>query len=314
MQPVGIVTDSHSGITQKMAKTLGVKVLPMPFYVGDECCYEGMDLTTDTILTPDGGSQGKVSEERIPTMSRQEFFEKMAAGMEISTSQPSPASVMELWDEALKEYENIVYIPISSGLSGSCSTAMMMAQEDDYRGRVYVVDNGRVSVLLYRSVLDALALVQKGYGAEEIKNKLEEFRAKMSIYIAVEDLTYLKKGGRITSTAASLGTILNIKPVLKFDVGALDVYKKCRGMKKARAEMLLAMKNEMENTFGEYYDRDEVYLLAASSADQETTDSWLSEIREFFPGKEVIYGDLPLGLCCHIGPGGLGIGCSCKVV
>lgn len=313
MQPVGIVTDSHSGITQKMAKTLGVKVLPMPFYVGDECCYEGMDVT-EGIPVHKSGRQGKVSEERIPMMSRQDFFKKMAAGMEISTSQPSPASVMELWDEALKEYEHIVYIPISSGLSGSCGTAMMMAQEDDYRGRVYVVDNGRVSVLLYRSVLDALALVQKGYGAEEIKNKLEEFRAKMSIYIAVEDLTYLKKGGRITSTAASLGTILNIKPVLKFDVGALDVYKKCRGMKKARAEMLLAMKNEMENTFGEYYDRDEVYLLAASSADQETTDSWLSEIREFFPGKEVIYGDLPLGLCCHIGPGGLGIGCSCKVV
>lgn len=314
MQSVGIVTDSHSGITQKMAKTLGVKVLPMPFYVGDECCYEGMDLTTDTILTPDGKDQGKMTEERIPTMSRQDFFEKMAAGTEISTSQPSPASVMELWDEALKEYENIVYIPISSGLSGSCSTAMMMAQEDDYRGRVYVVDNGRVSVLLYRSVLDALALVQKGYSAEEIKNKLEEYRAKMSIYIAVEDLTYLKKGGRITSSAASLGTILNIKPVLKFDVGALDVYKKCRGMKKARTEMLLAMKNEMENNFREYYERDEVYLLAASSADQETTDSWLSEIREFFPGREVIYGDLPLGLCCHIGQGGLGIGCSCKVV
>ncbi|MDE6685741.1 MAG: DegV family protein [Lachnospiraceae bacterium] len=313
MQPIGIVTDSHSGITQKIAKTLGVKVLPMPFYVGEECCYEGLD---DMDETSGAGSAGQVnaSEERIPTMSRQEFFEKMAAGMEISTSQPSPASVMELWDEALKEYEQIVYIPISSGLSGSCSTAMMMAQEDDYQGRVHVVDNGRVSVLLYRSVLDALELIQKGYSAEEIKNKLEEFRAKMSIYIAVEDLTYLKKGGRISSAAASLGTILNIKPVLKFDVGTLDVYKKCRGMKKARIEMLLAMKNELENTFKEFHDRDDIYLVAASSADRETTDSWLAEIREFFPGKEVLYGDLPLGLCCHIGPGGLGIGCSCKII
>lgn len=313
MQPVGIVTDSHSGITQKEARSLGVKVLPMPFYVGEECCYEGLDDMGGSHEAESAG-RAKVSEERIPTMSRQDFFEKMAAGMEISTSQPSPASVMELWDEALKEYEHIVYIPISSGLSGSCGTAMMMAQEDEYQGRVHVVDNGRVSVLLYRSVLDALALAQKGYSAEAIKNKLEEYRAKMAIYIAVEDLTYLKKGGRISPTAASLGTILNIKPVLKFDVGTLDVYKKCRGMKKARAEMLLAMKNEMEHTFGEYYKKDEVYLLAASSADQETTASWLSEIREFFPGKEVIYGDLPLGLCCHIGPGGLGIGCSCKVI
>lgn len=309
MQSIGIVTDSHSGITQKIAKTLGVKVLPMPFYVGDECCYEGLDDTDEA----SGGGRVDASGERIPTMSRQVFFEKMAAGVEISTSQPSPASVMEIWDEALKEYEQIVYIPISSGLSGSCSTAVMMAQEDDYQGRVHVVDNGRVSVLLYRSVLDALALVQEGYSAEEIKNKLEEYRAKMAIYIAVEDLTYLKKGGRISSAAASLGTILNIKPVLKFDVGTLDVYKKCRGMKKARTEMLLAMKNEMENTFKEFHDRDDIYLVAASSADRETTDSWMAEIRDFFPGKEILYGDLPLGLCCHIGQGGLGIGCSCKV-
>lgn len=288
-------------------------MLPMPFYVGEECCYEGLD-DMDGSSGIGSSERGNASGERIPTMSREAFFEKMAAGMEIGTSQPSPASVMELWDEALKEYEQIVYIPISSGLSGSCSTAVMMSQEDDYRGRVHVVDNGRVSVLLYRSVLDALALVKQGYGAEEIKRKLEEFRAKMSIYIAVEDLTYLKKGGRISSAAASLGTILSIKPVLKFDVGTLDVYKKCRGMKKARAEMLLAMKNEMENHFKEFNERDDIYLLAASSADRETTESWLAEIREFFPGKEVLYGDLPLGLCCHIGPGGLGIGCSCKVV
>lgn len=303
MQPIGIVTDSHSGITQKMAKTLGIMVLPMPFYIGEECCYEGLDLPAEEMEDM----------EKIPTISRQAFLEKLEAGTTVSTSQPSPASVLELWDKALKEYEKIVYLPISSGLSGSYQTAMMLAQEDDYEGKVFVVDNGRVSVPLYRSVLDAIDLMKAGCSAEEIKDKLEKARADMVIYVTVEDLGYLKRGGRISGAAASLGAVLNIKPILKFDVGTLDAYKKCRGMKKARVEMLEALKNDLESKFKDAYEKNEVHILAASSADAETTESWINEIKEFFPEKEVLYGELPMGLTCHIGPGGLGIACSCAV-
>ena len=300
MQPIGIVTDSHSGITHKMEKALGILVLPLPFYVGEECCYEGM--------------AGEVIDgEKVPSITREDFFQQLAAGVSVSTSQPSPASVMEWWDKALKEYEKILYLPISSGLSGSCQTAMMLSREDEYDGKVFVVDNGRVSAPLHRSVLDALELIKDGYSAEEIKDKLEAARADMVIYVTVEDLGYLKRGGRISGAAASLGAVLNIKPILKFDVGTLDAYKKCRGMKKARAEMLEALKNDLETKFKEAYEKDEVHILAASSADAETTESWINEIKEYFPGKEVLYGDLPMGLTCHIGPGGLGIACSCAV-
>ncbi len=288
MKSIGIVTDSHCGMTAEEAKRLGVRVLPMPFYINNECFLEGVSL------------------------SREAFFEKLASDAAVSTSQPSPADVMALWDDALNEYEQILYMPISSGLSGSCSTATALAMDEPYEGRVHVVDNGRVSALLHCSILDALELIEEGYSAAEIKKILEDARADMVIYIGVETLEHLKRGGRISPATASLGTLLNIKPVLKFDVGNLDTYQKCRGMKKARAAMIEVMKKELETRFAESYQNKEIYLLAASSADQEGIDSWVAQIKEAFPDLDVLYDDLSLGLCCHIGQGGLGIGCSCK--
>ncbi|MBQ7774897.1 MAG: DegV family protein [Lachnospiraceae bacterium] len=288
MSSVGVATDSHSGIVPEVAQKLGVQVLPMPFYIDEECYYEEVSIT------------------------REEFFEQLNGGKLVSTSQPSPESVMGLWREGLQKYEEIIYIPMSSGLSGSCNTAKMLAQEAEFKGKVFVVDNGRVATPLHRSILDALELVEAGYNAAQIREMLEAARDKMAIYIAVETLEFLKKGGRITPATATLGTLLNIKPILKFDTGILETYKKCRGMKKARREMLEAMKQEFETTFRDEYERGEVYLMAATSADEETTKEWIAEIEAFFPGMKVQCDKLSLGLSCHIGEGGLGIGCSCK--
>ncbi len=288
MGKIGVATDSHSGILPEMAKELGVMVLPMPFYVDEECYYEEVSIT------------------------RKEFFEQLNAGKKVSTSQPSPEAVMEFWTEGLKEYDQIIYIPMSSGLSGSCGTAMMLSQEEEFDNKVFVVDNGRVSTPLHRSIMDALEMVSEGYSAEKIKEILEAEKEKMSIYIAVETLEFLKKGGRISPATAAIGTLLNIKPVLKLGVGVLETYKKSRGMKKAKKEMLEAIKMDLETTFREYYEKGEVYLLAASSADEETTNAWLAEIQAAFPDMEIMCDNLSLGISCHVGEGGLGVGCSCK--
>ncbi len=288
MKAIGIITDSHSGITQKEAKQRKIQVLPMPFYVGDECCYEGVSLT------------------------RQEFLEKLRLGTEVKTSQPSPAEVLRIWDQALQEYEKVLYIPISSGLSGSYATSLMLAQEEPYAGRVLVVDSGRASAILHRMVLDAQELIEEGYSAEEIRKVLEDSRDKMVIYIGVQTLENLRRGGRITPAAAALGTILNIKPVLQFDVGTLDVFRKCRGFAKTKKTMLEAMRHDLETRFKEWYDRGEISLLAASSAPPEETEKWVGEIKAAFPELEVMCDDLSMGVSCHIGYGGLGIGCSCR--
>ena len=219
---------------------------------------------------------------------------------------------MDLWREGLKEYESLLYIPMSSGLSGSCNTAKMLAEEDEFAGRIFVVDNGRVSTPLHRSILDAIELVKSGYSVDKIKEILENAKSNMSIYLSVETLEHLKKGGRITLATAAIGTLLNIKPVLKLDVGILETYRKCRGMKKARREMLDALKHDFETIHREYFEKGEVYLLAASSADEETTRGWIEEIRAAFPGMAVVCDKLSLGLACHTGEGALGVGCSCK--
>ena len=288
MKKIGVCTDSHSSITQDEAARLGVRVLPMPFYIGEDCYLEDVSI------------------------SRAELLGKLAGGADVSTSQPSPTSVMEFWDGALAEFEQIVYLPISSGLSGSCAAAQAMAREDGYEGRGFVVDNGRVSTPQHRAVLDALELVSEGYSAAKIKDILEAARAEMVIYIGVETLKYLKKGGRISPAAAALGTVLNIKPVLKLDVGTLDTFQKCRGFGKAKKAMLEAVHHDLETRWREYHERGEVYLLAASSASPEDTEAWVREIREEFPGMEVLCDELSLGVSCHIGPGGLGIACACR--
>ncbi|MGN1157021.1 MAG: DegV family protein [Agathobacter sp.] len=288
MHSILVATDSHSGLSQKAAKELGIKVLPMPFFFGEECYFEEVSLT------------------------REAFFERLNAGEAVSTSQPTPDSVIEFWREGLKEYKTILYVPMSSGLSGSCNTAMMLAQDEEFEGKVFVVDNGRVSTPLVRSLMDALEMVQEGMSAAEIKEVLEAEKEKMSIYIAVETLEYLKKGGRISAATAALGTMLNIKPILKLGVSLLDTYKKSRGMKKAKKEMLEAIQSDLENEFKEYYDRGEAYLLAATSANEQETAEWVAEIKEYFPGMDVLAGNLSLGICCHTGEGALGVGISCR--
>ena len=175
-------------------------------------------------------------------------------GTDVSTSQPSLVDVAEMWKEMLKEYEEIVYIPLSSALSGSCMAAMAMANEDEFAGKVFVVDNGRVATPMHRSVLDAVEMTEKGYSAAEIKKILEETREKMTIYIGLSTLEYLKKGGRVSSVTALAADVLNIKPVMHFSTGTLDTYQKCRGMKKARKVMIDAMKHELETNFREEYE------------------------------------------------------------
>ena len=288
MHSILVATDSHSGLSQDAGKELGVKVLPMPFYFGEDCYYEEVSLTRDS------------------------FFERLNAGEKVSTSQPSPEAVMDFWREGLKEYESIVYIPMSSGLSGSCNTAMALSMDDEFEGKVFVVDNGRVSTPLVRALMDALEMVEEGLSAAQIKEVLESEKDKMSIYIAVETLEFLKQGGRISATTAAIGTLLNIKPVLKLGVGLLETYKKSRGMKKAKKDMLDAIKQDLEVTFKDYTDKNEVYLLAATSADAETTAAWVEEIKAAFPGMEVLSGNLSLGICCHTGEGALGVGISCR--
>lgn len=290
MSKIGIATDSHSGISPALAEEMGIRVLPMPFYVEEECFYEEVSIT------------------------RAAFFEQLNADKKVSTSQPSPDVVMEFWREGLKVYDEIVYIPMSSGLSGSCGTAMMLAQDDEFEGKVFVVDNGRVSTPLVRSIMDAQEMVEEGLSAEKIKEVLEAEKEKMSIYIAVETLEFLKKGGRISATTAALGTALNIKPILKLGTEVLETYKKSRGMKKAKKEMLDAIREDLEVTFKEYHDRGDAYLLIATSADEATTNAWVEEVKDAFPGMDVLAGNLSLGICCHTGEGALGVGVSCKPI
>ena len=286
MKSIGIITDSHSGITQEEAKQLGIWVLPMPFYIDGECYLEGINLT------------------------REEFFEKLEGGSVIATSQPSPADVCDVWDWALKEFEKVLYLPLSSGLSGSCETAMALARDEQYEGKILVVDHGQISTPLHQMVFDTLELIEKGYSAEQIKEILESGKDRMMIYIGVETLEYLKRGGRVTPAAAAIGSVLNIKPVLKLETGKLDSFKKCRGFSKVKKTMIEAMKQEMDTRFADALADGQLRLLAASSADKEETENWGKEIEDAFPGMKVFCDPLSLGVSCHTGAGALGIGCS----
>ena len=286
MKPIGIITDSHSSISQKEAKKLGIWVLPMPFYIDGECYLEGVTLT------------------------REEFFEKLENGAEIATSQPSPADVCDVWDWALKEYEKVLYMPLSSGLSGSCETAMALARDEAYEGKVLVVDHGQIATPLHQMVLDTLEMIEKGYSAEEIKEILENGKDRMMIYIGVQTLEYLKRGGRVTPAAAAIGSVLNIKPVLKLETGKLDSFKKCRGFGKARKAMIEAMQAEIAEKYADAKADGKLHLLAASSANEEETAAWINEIKEAFPDMEVFCDPLSLGVSCHTGTGALGIGCA----
>lgn len=288
MKKIGIVTDSHSSLSPAEAALLGVHVLPMPFDVDGQSYLEGVDLT------------------------REQFFAYQRAGAQIGTSQPSPASVTALWDRVLTECETLLYMPISSGLSGSCQTAMALAEDPPYAGRVFVVDNGRVGTPLHRSILDALELIDRGLSAAECKAALEKARGDLVIYVAVETLEYLKRGGRISAAAATVGTLLNIKPILHLTTGKLEPYKKARGMHRACETMLESIRSDLAIRFQEAHARGDVHLMAAGSADAETTAKWLRQIEAAFPGMPILYDDLSLGVSCHTGEGALGIGLSVR--
>ena len=280
MGKIAIVTDSNSGITQDEGRELGVSVLPMPFYINDVMYLEGI------------------------TLSQEAFYERLKNDETISTSQPSPAEVCGLWDNLLKEYDEVVHIPMSSGLSASCDTATMLAR--DYDGKVEVVNNQRISVTQRQSVLDALVLRDAGKSAAEIKAKLEEEKMESSIYITLETLKYLKKGGRITPTAAAIGTVLNLKPVLQIQGEKLDAYAKVRGKKQAKRIMLDAIHKDIETRMGGEVNMDNLHIAAAYTPG-EGVEQWLEEIRREFPDKEIIVDPLSLSISCHIGPGALAV-------
>ena len=236
MERIAIVTDSNSGITQKQGRELGISVLPMPFTINGKTFYEDINLT------------------------QEEFYERLAAGADISTSQPTAGDVIDLWEKLLKEYDSVIHIPMSSGLSGSCGTAVMLS--NDFDGKVQVVDNQRISVTMRQSVLDAVALAGQGKTAVEIREILERDKMESSIYIMLDTLKYLKKGGRITPAAAALGTILNLKPVLQIQGEKLDAFTKARNVKQGKKAMIEAMKRDIETRFADGSEQP-VYLEVA---------------------------------------------------
>ncbi len=279
MGKVAVVTDSNSGITQARGKELGIFVIPMPFYIDGELYFEDITLT------------------------QQSFYEKLEADCEISTSQPAPGDVMSMWDRVLEEYDQLVYLPMSSGLSGSCQTAIMLS--DDYDSKVQVIDNQRISVTLEQAVYDAMKLAEEGKTAEEIKAILEEEKLDASIYITVDTMKYLKKGGRVTPTAAALGTVLNIKPVLQIQGEKLDSFSKVRGMKAAKRTMIKALSDDLATRFADK----KVKTCVAYTGAREDAEGWIQEVKEQFPDYELIENPLSLSVSCHIGPGAIGIGC-----
>jgi len=283
---IAVVTDSNSGITQKQAKEYGLNVLPMPFFIDGETYFEDIDLT------------------------QEQFYQKLEGKAEISTSMPAVGTVTELWDQLLKEYEGIVHIPMSSGLSSSCETAMMLSQE--YNGKVQVVNNQRISVTQKQSVLDALKLAEEGKNAEEIKKYLEEVKYDSSIYIMVDTLYYLKKGGRITPAAAALGTLLKLKPVLQIQGEKLDAYAKARTVKQARSIMIDAIKSDFAKRFGDETGSN-MHIFVAYTKDKETALDFKAQLLEAFPGQDIDVDPLSLSVACHIGPGSLAVACSKKL-
>ncbi len=283
---IAIVTDSNSGITQAQAKELGIYVLPMPFMINNETYYEDITLT------------------------QEEFYRRLAEGADVITSQPTPESVMNLWDELLQDYDEIVHIPMSSGLSGSCQSAIMLAQ--DYEGKVEVVNNQRISVTQRQSALDALQLSKQGMNAPQIKEFLEQDKFNSSIYIMLDTLYYLKKGGRITPAAAALGTILRLKPVLQIQGDKLDAFAKARTVSQGKSIMINAIRSDMEKRFGGATP-DNIWLEIAYSYDREAALQLKEEVQAQFPGFEIHVDPLSLSVACHIGPGSLAVACCKKI-
>ena len=287
MSKIAIITDSNSGITQKQAEELGIYVVPMPFMINGQDYFEDINLT------------------------QSQFYEKLAEDADVSTSQPTPDSLMTLWDKVLKEYEQIIYIPMSSGLSGSCQSAYMIAQEE-YEGKVFVIDNQRISVTQRQSALDAKEMAEAGLSAEAIRDKLMETKMESSIYIMLDTLHYLKKGGRITPAAAALGTLLRLKPVLQIQGEKLDAFAKARTTAQGKNIMINAIKSDIENRFGGM-DKGDFWIAGAYTNNLDAALEWKKEVEAAIPGFDMYLDPLSLSVGCHIGPGALAVTVTRKI-
>lgn len=278
MDKIGIITDTNSGLTAELAKQHDIMLMPMPIMVNGDEYFENVDI------------------------SQAEFFKYLEGGAAVSTSQPAPGNVMLMWDEALKTYDKIIYVPMSSALSGACESAKLFAQ--DYAGRVLVVDNRRISVSLKQSVLEADKWRREGLAAEKIVQRMTDSALDASIYITVSDLNYLKRGGRITPSVAAIGTVLNIKPVILIQGGKLDTFKKVRGPIAARNTMIEAIRSDIETKF-----KDKPFTMyVAYAGDEQMGLEWKAFVETKFPEYEIHMDPLPLSIACHTGPGTVGIG------
>lgn len=279
MSKVKIMTDSNSGITQHQGKELGVEVLPMPFFIDETQYFEDI------------------------SMSQEDFYQALLDDkVNVSTSQPSPEAVMEVWTGLLSEYDEIVHIPMSSGISSSCATASMLADEEEFEGRVFVVDNQRISVTQRRAVLQAKELADRGYSGKEIYDILMRDKFQSSIYIMVDTLKYLRKGGRLTPAVAAIGTVLRIRPVLQIQGERLDSYAKVKTLKQAKSTMIKAVASDLENRFADCGD---MYIDIAHTQNREEAERFREELLQVFPGHDIYIDDLSLSVSCHIGPGAL---------
>ncbi len=291
MSKVAIITDSNSGISQAEAGKLGIYVVPMPFIIDGQTLFEDINLT------------------------REQFYQKLADGADVSTTQPSPEYIMNLWNNLFDEgYNEIVHMPMSSGLSGSCSTAMALSKEDEYDGKVFVVDNQRISVTQRQAALDAKQMADAGMSAKEIHDKLMEMKFESSIYIMLDTLKYLKKGGRITPAAAALGTILKLKPVLQIQGEKLDAFAKARTLNQAKTLMINALKSDIETRFGG--DVNDIWIEIAHTENAAEAENFKEDILKMwpeYPAENIVTDHLSLSVSCHIGPGSLAIACSKKM-
>ena len=288
MAKVAVVTDSNSSITQREGEEIGVFVIPMPFYIDEKQYFEELDLTQEA------------------------FYEFLGKGADIKTSQPAPENVLELWDDLLKTYDEIVHIPMSSGLSGTVATAMALASDVPYAGKVFVVDNQRISVTLRRAVIDAVNMANAGMDGESIRQKLLEEKSFSSIYIMMDTLYYLKKGGRITPAAAAIGTVLKIKPVLQIQGEKLDAFAKVRNPKQGRDIMIKQILNDCSTRFNDPTGS-RMHIDIAYTFDKDTAMDFKTQVETAFPGHDIEVRPLPLSVACHIGPGALAIASSRKV-
>lgn len=280
MSKIAVITDTNSGLSEEYANKLGIYLLPMPFYIEGDLKYEGIDF------------------------SQKDFYKALAKNKEVSTSMPIVGNVMAMWDELLKQYDEIVYIPMSSGLSASCETAMMIAE--DYDGRVAVVDNHRIAPTMVVSAVEAKELAEQGKSAMEIKAYLEEHALDCSIYIMVDTLKYLRKGGRLTPAVAAIGTILRIKPVLQIQGEKLDTFAKARTIRQGKDIMLDAIKNDLEKRF-KSPDAKGILLSVCHTDNEKEAEIFKNEILERYPDKQIVIAPLALSIACHIGPGALAV-------